>query len=161
VYDAEHWLAIGGMTVNLSLIEQSLGLATHNYWLRVGVMFDDDGIQPALADDTESATAAPQAAELDDSETNVEEGNATELPPLTPQKVPAATSPDGKKKPVVGVEGVEREMLYTLAVLSSDVGRWMIPRMDDWVELSAVSEAVFPFALPLLFKAIPHGCCGS
>jgi hypothetical protein len=147
VYDAEHWLAIGGMTVNLSLIEQSLGRATHNYWLRVGVMFDDDSAQPATADEKERATA-PQAAELDDSETNDEEGNATEHPPLTPEKVPAQTYPDGKEKPAAGVEGVEREKLYTLAVLSSDVGKWMIPRMDDWVELSAVSRLCFPSRFP-------------
>ena len=42
VYDAEEWMAVGGMSVNLSLIEQTLGRSSHNYWLRVGVMFDDD-----------------------------------------------------------------------------------------------------------------------
>lgn len=61
VYDAEHWLAIGGMAVNISLVQQTLGLVNHGYWLRVGVMFDDDmpaqGAGSGVPPNTGTATA--------------------------------------------------------------------------------------------------------
>jgi len=40
-------MAVGGMSVNISLIEQTLGDFNHAYWLRIGVMFDDDVDNPA------------------------------------------------------------------------------------------------------------------
>ena len=130
VYAAENWLAVGGMSVNISLIEQTLGDFNHAYWLRIGVMFDEDVEKSSVVErvDNDNILAKENAAvveadELDDTGT---------VPPLSPHT--ANTIPDQEK---------EDQQLYTIAVLSSEVGKLMVPRADDWVDLCAVSYAAF------------------
>lgn len=172
MYDAEHWLAIGGMTVNLSLIEQSLGRATHNYWLRVGVMFDEDSAQSATSANTGSPSSPDRNADVavaKDGGTveevidarraveSAEDEGANDICDRAQPNVANAeleqsdlssagdSANDGARgQEQVEGRGVEAERLYTLAVLSSDVAKWLIPRLDDWVELSAVRSNPHP-----------------
>jgi hypothetical protein len=167
------------MTVNLSLIEQSLGRATHNYWLRVGVMFDDDSAPPVASAENASPPSphrddadgvreggtgtvtggevhdAPRAAGSagDDRPDDADDTAQTDMnevglksPGLDSADSSEEDSARGQGRPVRGLgSGVEAERLYTLAVLSSDVAKWLIPCMDDWVELPAVRSALQTF----------------
>lgn len=122
VYDAEHWMAVGGMAVNISLIEQTLGDIHHAYWLRIGVMFDDDLREHA-------STTHPNTQPNLESDAVLHSGGGAS----TPLAIDTA-SRDAEN--VVEEEG----QLYTIAVLSSDVGKLMVPGADDWVDLSAVGR---------------------
>lgn len=192
VYDAEHWLAISGMTVNLSLIEQTLAVSCHNYWLRVGVTFEDIAAASPPSSPTgnnHEVGAGDEGDALYDAPIEAARGNATDSNvsasgflrvdfPVAETSGQYLVSDDGVDAPIGGVEAdqdgeveaalalnnkaspdkedenekdevgdqeegmdrraVESEKLYTLVVLSGDTARWMVPRMDDWVELSAV-----------------------
>lgn len=133
VYDAEGWMAVGGMSVNISLIEQTLGDFDHAYWLRVGVMFDEDVRQSDIVKQDDTHT--PVVVENDGAgapvivETIVDGLSSPTIPPLTPNQHPAVTSREPEE---------EDPQLYTIAVLSSEVGKLMVPRADDWVDLCAV-----------------------
>lgn len=116
-------MAVSGMSVNLSLTEQTLGRSSHCYWLRVGVMFDEDRA-PSEPENSMEQTGDEQSSPADD---HRDESSLAGSPPMSPSAKAASTT------------AVEAEKLYTLAVLSSDVAKWMVPHMDDWVELSAVS----------------------
>ena len=132
IYAAENWMAVGGMSVNVSLIEQTLGDFNHAYWLRIGVMFDEDAEKPSIVEGVnndnilakENAEVV-EADELDDTGT---------VPPPSPHR--ANTEPDQRG---------EDQQLYTVAVLSSEIGKLMVPQADDWVDLCAVSYAPFSF----------------
>jgi hypothetical protein len=168
------------MTVNLSLIEQSLGRATHNYWLRVGVMFDEDSAQSATSADTGSPSLPYRNADVavaKDGGTGDEVFDAGRAVESTEDEIDLAqpsiadagleqsglgsagdSANDGARgQDQVQGRGVEAERLYTLAVLSSDVAKWLIPRLDDWVELSAVRSKI-----RILFaRVVVVACCVS
>lgn len=128
-------MAVGGMSVNISLIEQTLGDFNHAYWLRIGVMFDDDVDNPAPLEGVNYGDIlAKETAEVGESD---ELGDLViNAPPLAPHTTTANTRPDQEK---------EDQQLYTIAVLSSEIGKLMVPRADDWVDLCAVSGAVYSF----------------
>lgn len=119
-------MAVSGMSVNLSLTEQTLGRSNHCYWLRVGVMFDED----------RTSFEAEQSVE----QTGDEQSSPADEYREDQSNLPAGSPPMSAK--AASTTAVEAEKLYTLAVLSSDVAKWMMPHMDDWVELSAVSCTV-------------------
>ena len=54
-----------------------------------------------------------------------------------------SNSPSSRPLSAAAAVVVEAEKLYTLAVIPSDAGKWMVPNMDDWVELSAVRNCLF------------------
>ena len=156
MYDAERWMAVGGMAVNISLIEQTLGDVHRAYWLRIGVMFDDDLRRPGPASQT-TVQSSSQSVALDqgDAETS---HSALESPRLdeNDDEVPSTPHPStlaidtnvSDAENTAGDNTTEEEgQLYTIAVLSSDVGKLMVPGADDWVELSAVSLLCHGFAL--------------
>ena len=114
-------MAVGGMSVNISLIEQTLGDFNHAYWLRIGVMFDEDVEKPSAVErvDNDNILAKENTEKVEADDTG--------------------TVPDQ--------QGAEDQQLYTIAVLSSEVGKLMVPRADDWVDLCAVSYAPFFFSV--------------
>ncbi len=135
VYAAENWMAVGGMSVNISLIEQTLGDFNHAYWLRIGVVFDDDVDNPTPLEEVnygdilaKESTDIGESDELGDS--------VIGAPPLACHTTTAISIPD---------QGKEDQQLYTIAVLSSEIGKLMVPRADDWVDLCAVSDTVCSF----------------
>lgn len=148
VYDAEHWTAVSGMTVNLSLVEQTIAASCHNYWLRVGVLFADQRISnssdqsPAHATEPDDTNATEptveeglEALDIVLDEQDSPQGNDSPLVAQGSANHHSGESPD-QNHDIGG--GIKAETLYTLAVLSGDVAKWMIPNMGEWVELSAV-----------------------
>lgn len=131
IYDAEHWLAIGGMAVNISLVQQTLGQANHGYWLRVGVMFDDDvggedrsPVSPPRG--TAMGTEVPEASTYEAVSNNDDRGE---------YNADLNATPDSELQQAGEDEGQQ----YIIAVLSSDTAKFMVPRVEDWVDLCAVS----------------------
>lgn len=144
MYDAEEWLAVSGLTVNVSLIEQTLGRSNHSYWLRVGVMFDQD------EDETETAAVEEVGQRTADAalhSTAVDK--EVEISPhiLSSSSSKSNNQNDSNKHEdncdkdttsITGVSTTDSGRLYTLAVLSSDVGKLIVPVLEDWVDLCSV-----------------------
>lgn len=122
-------MAVGGMAVNISLVEQTLGDVHRAYWLRIGVMFDEGtrGSETVLGDaiGVESSESGVSAVEKID-------------------------------KLLVSDPGEEDGQLYTIAVLSSSVGKLIVSSTDDWVDLSMVS---FDIHSPTASSLTLGACC--
>lgn len=155
-------MAIGGMAVNISLVQQTLGNCIHGYWLRVGVIFDDN-----MPTKGEVEERAPGEATLfqesnggsplhnPDNELNFisvrEIEEYTQAESLGQQLVGGLEAPAGVAPTLeAAAEAAEgstafeersnEEDLYVIAMLSSDAAKFMIPQVEDWVDLCAVSS---------------------
>ena len=166
MYDAEEWLAVSGLTVNISLIEQTLGRSNHSYWLRVGVMFDEN----------ETATAVETAAEEEEEEVGKHTADAS-LPStavdnkvdISPHILSSSSSKsnnqndsnnqeDNCEKDTTSNAGgstTDSGRLYTLAVLSSDVGKLIVPVLEDWVDLCSVRVLIVVGVVVVAVVVVP------
>jgi hypothetical protein len=156
-------MAVSGMTVNLSLTEQTIAATCHNYWLRVGVVFEeqlaiaqsiqpDDATHDAVASSGQQVPNVADEAQLDPDARaagqdecvqpvcgSVPSSDTPTDPSGSPPRNPDELDYNNTGSSPQETGEVKLETLYTLAVLAGDVAKWMVPRMEDWVELSAVS----------------------
>lgn len=102
---------------------------------------------------TEQATKTPNDAH------NEQHSSLDNHSPGMAHDSPGSHSTDSLGNPPTNDGTIKAETLYTLAVLSGDVAKWMISDMGDWVELSAVRAAIYcPGRLLWLSSTFPHLC---
>ena len=167
MYDAEEWLAVSGLTVNVSLIEQTLGRSNHSYWLRVGVMFDEDetettAVEEEAEEDGQHTADASLPSTAVDNEVDISPHILSSSSSKSNNQNDSNNQEDNCEKDTTSItggsttgSGTTGGRLYTLAVLSSDVGKLIVPVLEDWVDLCSVRVLIVVGVVVVAVVVVP------
>ena len=163
MYDAEEWLAVSGLTVNISLIEQTLGRSNHSYWLRVGVMFDEDetettAVEEEAEEDGQHTADASLPSTAVDNEVDISPHILSSSSSKSNNQNDSNNQEDNCEKDTTSNAGgstTDSGRLYTLAVLSSDVGKLIVPVLEDWVDLCSVRVLIVVGVVVVAVVVVP------
>ena len=163
MYDAEEWLAVSGLTVNVSLIEQTLGRSNHSYWLRVGVMFDEDetettAVEEEAEEDGQHTADASLPSTAVDNEVDISPHILSSSSSKSNNQNDSNNQEDNCEKDTTSNAGgstTDSGRLYTLAVLSSDVGKLIVPVLEDWVDLCSVRVLIVVGVVVVAVVVVP------